>query len=197
MRVSIALAATALAVSILGSTPVGQAAKGLILPPNSVGPAQLKPNAVTAAKIKSGSLLASDFKAGQLPAGQAGPAGPAGQPGPKGDKGDKGEKGDRGSNGATSVTMRTVTGPEVPHDGISSAQANCLSGERVVGGGVSWGATGMPGASQDIVDRSTVVRSSLPAPLGSATPTGWMGSVYALRAGAKASAYVYVLCASP
>jgi hypothetical protein len=83
-KISIALAATALLVSALVATPLGQAASRLVLPKNSVGTKQLKKNAVTAAKVKNGTLLAADFKAGQLPAG------PKGDPGPQGPKGDPG-----------------------------------------------------------------------------------------------------------
>ena len=86
-KISIALAATALLVSVLVATPLGQAASRLVLPKNSVGAKQLKKNAVTAAKVKNGTLLAADFKAGQLPAGSKGDPGPQG---PKGDKGDPG-----------------------------------------------------------------------------------------------------------
>jgi hypothetical protein len=94
MRLATALSATALAVAVLGSTPIGEAARSLVLPPKSVGPAQLKPDAVTSGKVKNGSLLAVDFKQGQLPTGPAGPPGPAGQAGGKGDKGDRGERGE-------------------------------------------------------------------------------------------------------
>ena len=89
-KISIALAATALLVSVLVATPLGQAAGRLVLPKNSVGMKQLKKNAVTAAKVKNGSLLAADFKAGQLPAG---PQGAKGDPGPQGPQGDPGSIG--------------------------------------------------------------------------------------------------------
>ena len=99
-KISIAMAATALAVSVLVATPLGQAASKLVLPKNSVGAKQLKKNAVTsnklaknavtAAKVKNGTLLAADFKAGQLPSG---PQGPKGDPGAQGLKGDKGDPG--------------------------------------------------------------------------------------------------------
>ena len=111
-----ALAAAALAVAVLGWTPLGEAARTAVFPPNSVGTAQLRGNAVTSPKIrngsvtgidvqkrtltavhiKPGSLLGSNFRAGQLPAGP---------------KGDKGDKGDRGANGAVSAyTKLTGTG---------------------------------------------------------------------------------------
>jgi hypothetical protein len=113
------VAVTALAVGVLGTTPLGQAASGLVLPKNSVGAAQLKKNAVsgkklttnavsgakiakdvvTSAKVKDGSLLTADLAAGQLPAGTKGPKGDPGLRGPTGDPGSKGPQGDQGVPG--------------------------------------------------------------------------------------------------
>ena len=67
-KLAVAFSATALLVSVLFATPVGQAASRL-LPKNSVGAAQIKSAAVTGAKVKNGSLMAADFMSGQLPAG--------------------------------------------------------------------------------------------------------------------------------
>jgi hypothetical protein len=106
-------------VAVLGATPLGQAASGLVLPKNSVGAAQLKKSAVsgkklagnavsgakiaedtvTSAKVKDGSLLTADLAAGQLPAGAKGPEGDPGLRGPTGDPGAKGPQGDRGVAG--------------------------------------------------------------------------------------------------
>ncbi len=124
-RLSTTLSVTALAVAVLGWTPLGEAAREAAFPPNSVGMTQLKANAVTspkirngsvqaidiqkkaitAAHVKPGSLLSSSFKAGQLPAG------------PKGDKGDRGERGQaaltethtRSAGGPTQALTSTVT----------------------------------------------------------------------------------------
>lgn len=79
-KITTALAVTALAVAVLGSTPLGHAA-GSILPLGSVGTPQLKKNAVIGTKVLNGSLTAADFKAGSLPAGPAGPKGDQGDPG--------------------------------------------------------------------------------------------------------------------
>jgi hypothetical protein len=89
-KLAVGLSATALLVSVLFATPVGQAATRLVLAKNSVGTAQLKKNAVTGAKVKNGSLLAADFRAGQLPAGPQGP---------------KGDKGDQGAPGASATKI--------------------------------------------------------------------------------------------
>jgi len=104
-RLPLVLSITALVVAVLGATPIGHAAKGLLLPANSVGTAQLKKDAVTAVKVKDGSLLAADFKRGQLPEGAAGPAGPAGPQGPAGAQGPKGDKGDRGDTGPAAAAV--------------------------------------------------------------------------------------------
>jgi hypothetical protein len=118
-RLRTALSVTALVVAVLGWSPIGEAAREAVFPPNSVGTVQLRGNAVTSPKIRNGSvqgidvqkrtltavhvrpgsLLASSFKAGQLPAG------------PKGDKGEKGEKGDRGPAALTNTFTRSTGGP--------------------------------------------------------------------------------------
>jgi hypothetical protein len=81
-RLPLVLSLVALAVGLLGWTPVGDAARTVLFPPNSVGNSALKKNAVTSPKVKDHSLLAIDFAAGELPEGPQGPQGPQG---PKGD----------------------------------------------------------------------------------------------------------------
>jgi hypothetical protein len=68
----------ALAVALLGTTPLVEAAQQLVLPRDSVGTAQLREGAVTGAEVKDRSLLGRDFKQGQLPQGAQGPQGPPG-----------------------------------------------------------------------------------------------------------------------
>ena len=80
-RVPAVLSLVALAVSLLALTQRGTAAQ-MLLPPHSVGTAQLKNGAVTAAKVHAHSLLARNFKRGQLPAGRRGPQGLPGAQGP-------------------------------------------------------------------------------------------------------------------
>ena len=81
-RLSLAFSATALAVAVLGLTPLGEAAgetvSEIVLPRGSVGTTELRDGSVTAAKVKDRSLLARDFKPGQVPRGPAGPQGPPG-----------------------------------------------------------------------------------------------------------------------
>ena len=122
-----ALAVSALVVAVLGWTPIGEAARDAVFPPNSVGTAQLRGNAVTSPKIrngsvagidiqkrtitgvhvKQGSLVAGNFKAGQLPAGP------------------KGEKGDKGADGTVAAyTRQTGTGAL---QSLTTSQATLVS----------------------------------------------------------------------
>lgn len=210
-KVSIILAATALVVSVLFATPLGQAAGTLVLPRSSVGAAQIKrnavtglkikrnavtgpkisKNAVTGVKVKNGTLMAADFKAGQLPAGAQGPKGDPGAQGPQGPNGDTGAQGpqgltgDKGEPGTTTVTVRTgLLGSWAGPGEFSIAYANCLAGQTRIGGG-----TGP-------VD----VAGSAKPTLVSSTPTsgGWQ-VVYRNDggAGSSAGARASALCASP
>lgn len=127
-RLAVMLAVTALAVAVLGSTPIGEAARGLVIPAKSVGPVQLKANAVTSAKVKNGSLLAVDFKQGQLPAG---PAGPAGLAGPAGAAGAKGETGDRGEP-ATRLWMTVNENGSVARESGGESASRAATGQYFV-----------------------------------------------------------------
>ena len=155
-KTPIVLAATALAVAVFGSTPLGHAAGRLVLPQNSVGTPQLKSGSVTGAKIKNGTLTAAKFKRGQLVAGAQGPKGDAGakgEPGPQGPKGDarskgepgpQGQKGEQGTKGDAGPAG--LSGYHIVTEGMQSAPgqkvtiiALCGAGEQALGGG--WAAT--------------------------------------------------------
>ena len=144
------VAVTALVVTVLGTTSLGQAASGLVLPKNSVGAAQLKKNAVsgnklarnavsgakiandtvTSAKVKDGWLLTADLAAGQLPAGAKGPKGDPGLRGPTGDPGPKGPQGDRGVAG-----FKGQPGVQGPKGGTGNSGPVGLSGFQRVSSG--------------------------------------------------------------
>jgi hypothetical protein len=141
-RLPLMLSATALVVSVLGVTPLGEAAYNAVVPNNSVGAdqlrnaavtnAKLRGDAVTSGKVLNGSLRLVDFKANQIPAG---PSGPKGDKGDKGTKGDKGSKGDKGEPGVSGYLI--VQGPNapLPANGTGSGTATCPAGKRALGGG--------------------------------------------------------------
>lgn len=130
-RLALAMSASALAVALLGSTPLGHALASQV-PRNSVGPLQIKrnavgpskvaPNAIRASHVLDGSLLSADFKPGQIPQG------------PKGDRGDRGEKGAQGAPGLSQIEVVVASTPLNSTD-TKSATATCPSGKVVTGGG--------------------------------------------------------------
>jgi len=139
-RLPIVLSVTALVVAVLGSTPLGTAARNIVLPRGSVGTVQLRNNAVTGAKVKNFSLVAADFKRGQVPRGPAGPAGPTGPAGPAGAPGPQGPAGVLGlqnvftTGAAGSTATRQLT-------------AGCPAGKKAIGGGATVLPVNTPGVA--------------------------------------------------
>jgi hypothetical protein len=179
-RLPIVVSVTALVVAVLGSTPVGEAAKNLVVPRNSVGTLQLKNRAVTTAKIRNGAvtsakvanftLRAVDFRSGQLPRGPVGPAGPPGPAGPQGPPGLSGLQSVYATGPANSNTTRTLT-------------AACPSGKQAVGGG----ATILPANVADVALTSSYL----------ANPTTWTASAEEADATAAGwSLNAVVICAT-
>jgi hypothetical protein len=129
-RLPIVLSSCALVVALLGSTPLGQAARDLVPPRFSVGTLQLKNGAVTSLKVRNYSLRAIDFVPGQLPRGAQGPAGPTGPAGPAGPQGPPGPAGVSGlqkvfeTGVINSVATRSLT-------------AACPAGKIAIGGGAA------------------------------------------------------------
>jgi hypothetical protein len=144
LKVNTIIAVTALAVAVLGATPLGHAATRFVLPTNSVGAAQLKAKSVTGAKVRNGTLTAAKFKAGQLPSGPPGPKGDAGPSGAKGDqgdpgaggpKGDKGDPGDPGTPGVSGYSSVVGAGTNLGAGAFGGAVASCPTGKKALGGG--------------------------------------------------------------
>jgi hypothetical protein len=122
-RLPLVLSSTALAVALLGATPLGNAA-GELLPRGSVGTAQLQDGAVTAAKVKDRSLLARDFKQGQLPRGEPGPQGPAGTVEGVAAGGDL-----TGTYPSPTLTADSVSSGEIADGSLRLADTAVLSGQ--------------------------------------------------------------------
>jgi hypothetical protein len=163
-RLPIVLSITALVVAVLGSTPVGEAAKNLVVPRGSVGTLQLKNNAVTAVKVKNFSLLAADFRRGELPRGRVGPQGPGGPRGPAGAPGAPGAIGPAGPAGPTGPTgppglsgLQTVLANTASNTtNTKTVTAGCPSGKQAVGGG----ATVSPTNAADVAITSSFLANS-------------------------------------
>jgi hypothetical protein len=136
-RLPIVFSVTALLVAVFGSTPLGTAARNLVLPRGSVGNVQLKDNSVTAAKVKNFSLVTADFKRGQLPRGAQGPAGPAGP---------AGQAGPQGPAGVTGLQNVFTTGA-INSTPTRSLTAGCPAGKKAIGGGATVVPANAPGVA--------------------------------------------------
>jgi hypothetical protein len=104
---------------VLGTTGIGSAASKLVLPPNSVGAAQLRNGSVSEAKVRAGSLTAAAFKHGVLPTGPRGPAGPAGPAGAAGSTATLGLAFVSGESDFDATAQKTTT-------------ASCPAGKRAI-----------------------------------------------------------------
>jgi hypothetical protein len=149
-RLPIVLSVTALAVAVFGSTPLGTAARNIVLPRGSVGTVQLKDNAVTGAKVRNFSLVAADFKRGQVPRGPQGPAGPAGPAGAAGPQGPAGVLG----------LQNVFTTGAINSTATRQLTAGCPAGKKAIGGGatvVPANAAGVAITAQYLADENTWV----------------------------------------
>jgi len=165
------------------------------LPRNSVGTPQLRDGAVDSAKIKDGALQYEDFGFGETPAGLEGPRGPKGERGARGPKGAKGAAGATGATGAagapgaTDVRVRTATSAITAQNIPATAVAQCQTGERAVGGGVT------------VSNGLNIVRvvSSAPTAGAGEVPVDWAATaeIDAPLTGEYAFVKATVVCAKP
>jgi hypothetical protein len=182
-RLPIILSATALAVALFGSTPLGNAARTIA---GKVPPFAKKAdyatnsgsvNGIKASRtVKAGYLIALG-KNGKFPVavGQVGPAGP------HGDKGDKGDAGPTGSPGLSG--LQVVNGnSNSDSSALKTLGIDCPTGKKAIGGGAVQNAAGDPIA---------IINSS---PKGD---TGWTGQAREMvGTNASWSMSVYVVCAT-
>lgn len=158
----VVLSSAALAVAILGATPLGNAALAQVVPLAKYAKNAGTVDGIKASRTPKANQLVPLGAQGRYPAsvgfGPAGPAGPKGDTGPKGDPGDAGPKGDKGATGPKGDKGDTgpkgATGPpgvlsvDLQAQAIASstsatktATASCPAGEFSIGGGFAW-ATG-------------------------------------------------------
>jgi hypothetical protein len=148
-RLPIILSATALAVALFGSTPLGHAVVSAVPPfATHAKTADYAKNAgavsgLKASKRPHAGWLVALAKDGKFPAsvGQVGPAGQRGDkgaPGLQGAKGDSGPAGSPGISAYETLMSQTVTlGP----NGVVSQTLNCPTGKVPLGGGFNGNAT--------------------------------------------------------
>jgi hypothetical protein len=84
---SMAVALTALAISLGGTSYAAVTITGKNVRNSSLTGADIKNNTLSSGDIRNGSLLSRDFKAGELPRGATGATGPTGPPGRDGAQG--------------------------------------------------------------------------------------------------------------
>ena len=121
-KLPLILSATALAVALLGSTPIGEAARDAVtaVPPfaKKAGYANRAGVADNAKKL-GGRTASSTPRANQIPVlntsgklpasiGAVGPQGPQGSQGPQGPQGPKGDKGEKGDTGSATTLWAVV-----------------------------------------------------------------------------------------
>ncbi len=220
-RLPVVLSATALAVAVFGSTPVGHAVGSAVTPfAKHAKRADYATNAgavngIRASKLPRAGQLLPLGKDGKFPAsvGLAGPAGPAGPQGPKGDKGEHGAPGPIGPKGATGP--KGSTGPARPAGPAGPAGPRGPSGisgweYRTNGFGIPPKDDGVRatvgtgqvdctdgkralGGGVAVVNPHYLVRVLQTAPAG-AEATGWVATV-SNENPTSWNAYVWVMCA--
>jgi hypothetical protein len=139
-RISSVLSATALVVALLGSTPLGEAARQKIPP--------LAKHAKTAGFATNAGAV-NGLKASRLPrpgrlvplgadgkfAASVGQVGPAGLTGPAGAQGPKGDTGAQGVPGLSAVQIVVTNSVNNGVGGLKETTATCPSGKKIIGGG--------------------------------------------------------------
>jgi len=191
-RLPLVLSATALVVALLGSTPLGEAARDAI---SAVPPFAKKAgyasnagavNRIKASKRPRPGFLVPLGQDGKFPVsvGQVGPTGPAGPLGPTGPMGVTGPVGATGPQGAPGASeLQTVSAASVNNNvgGLKEVTVSCPSGKKVVGGGAQIQSS--PGGAYISKSQPT---SDL---------SGWTAQGYASASGYFWGVVAYAVCA--
>jgi hypothetical protein len=156
--------------------------------PNAVRRSELAKRSVGTGEVVNGSLLSEDFRV--PPRGVKGPKGDRGATGPVGPRGIAGPRGADGVAGATNAVIRLGSTHDAVPGGGATLQADCLSGERAIGGGAA------PTSGGFVAEAS--ITSSFPSPTAAGgTPTSWMVGVKNTGASGNLAFQSYVICISP
>ena len=188
------------------------------LPRASVGAKHLKKNSVSSAKVKNSSLVLGDFKASERSklhgargvAGAAGVEGLRGLVGPQGAQGgvglpgadgDPGSQGIPGPTGVEQVVVRTAalvfSGGSGGDGQVLSGDAQCQTGESVVGGGTEiFPTVAVNSQPNALVIDSRPADAAGTSPAGGTEPRGWFAEVRRNSQTAAHTVTIYVLCAS-
>jgi collagen triple helix repeat protein len=161
---------------------------------NAVHRSELANRSVGSGEVVNGSLLSEDFripphgvKGSSGERGLTGPVGPRGVAGPRGADGPPGAD---GLAGATNAVIRLGSTHDALPGGGATLQADCLIGERAVGGGAA------PTSGGFVAEAS--ITSSSPSPTAAGgTPTSWSVGVKNTGATGNIAFQSYVICVAP
>ena len=163
-RLPLVLSASALAVALLGATPLGQAAGNVIA---TAVPLAAKANFATNAGKLNGRTSSTRPKAGQIPVlgtsgklpasiGAVGPPGPKGDPGAKGDAGPAGPPGASGYQQVVRADVQIKAGDTNAGDDVS-----CPSGKSVISGGYQVSGSLLSGGGDFIVREANPISNQV------------------------------------
>jgi hypothetical protein len=173
LRAGLTYANVVASLALFAALAGGTAFAAAQLEKESVGTKQLKKEAVTPAKLSKGAKAAI--------------TGPKGATGAQGPKGDTGARGETGPAGATRIAVHDSPIEAVASGVSNQGEADCLPGEKAIGGGMFW---------QEAVVKGMVVGETAPLTPGGGPPTGWL-AVGSNETGTTKHMGVRVVCASP
>ena len=123
--------------------------------------------------------------------------------GKRGPRGPQGAPGANGINGAANVTYRRVSSTNTGNGATTFLNAQCQSGERLIGGGAGWVQQGGATPNYDASDQISASGPGVATSSNTATPIAnggqpnvWHGSGKN-ESGADKDFVVYAVCATP